>query len=200
MTQWKRVRMMTATAAAALTVSVGAPGRTEAAWGHGGWGHGGFHGHAFFGGFYGFGPYWGFGWGPWFGPYWGPYGFYGPPGGVDMGMALMAGYGAIDMNVKPKEAEVWVDGKYMAEARDLDGDPSYLWLKQGPHHVVVYKGGYRSFEEDIEVQPGFRRDLKVRLEKGDSTPPGPRPGEARPATPEETKPPNPTEKKPDDAT
>jgi hypothetical protein len=45
--------------------------------------------------------------------------------------------------------------------------------------VVVYKGGYKRFEEDIEVQPGFKRDLKIRLEKGDSTPPGPKPGEAK---------------------
>ena len=181
MTQWKRIGMMMVVVAAALVVSVGAPRRAEA------WGHGGFHGRAFFGGFYGFGPYWGFGWGPWFGPYYGPYGFYGPPGGIDLGMALMAGFGAIDMNVKPNQAEVWVDGKYMAEARDLDGYPSYLWLKQGPHHVVVYKGGYKRFEEDIEVQPGLKRDLKIRLDKGDSTPPGTKPGDTKPPT-LETKP------------
>ena len=67
---------------------------------------------------------------------------------------------------------MWVDGKFVAEARDLDGYPSYLWLPEGAHHVVVYKGGYVRFEEDIEVQRGYRKDLKVRLEKGDSEPPG----------------------------
>ncbi len=132
----------------------------------------------------GFGPGWGglgwggFGWygyGPFYDPYWayGPY--YGPPGGVDMNAAMIAGYGAVDMKVKPNKADVWVDGKYVAEARDLDGDPSYLWLSQGAHHVAVYKGGYKTFEEDVDVTRGVKRELKVRLEPGDSTPPGPGP-------------------------
>jgi hypothetical protein len=62
-----------------------------------------------------------------------------------------------------------------AEARDLDGSPGSLWLKDGPHHLVIYKGGYRSFDEDVSVRPGQKLDLKVRLEKGASPPPGTRP-------------------------
>jgi len=119
---------------------------------------------------YAYGPYLGFG------PYWGPY--YGPyaPGGFDSGMAAAAGIGAVDLNVKPGEAEVWVDGRFMAEARDLDGSPGLLWLREGEHHIVIYKGGYRTFDEEVSVAPGQRMDLKVRLEKGDSPSPGVRPG------------------------
>jgi hypothetical protein len=73
--------------------------------------------------------------------------------------------------VNPKQAEVWVDGKYVADARDLDGDPSYLWLKQGTHHIVVYKAGFRSFDEDVDVNVGMIRQLKLKLEKGESQPP-----------------------------
>lgn len=140
------------------------------------------HGHGFvgvgFGGFYGWGPYWGMGWG-WGWPYWGwpgPYS-YGYGGSPALGYAMMSGMGALDLNVKPNQAEVWVDGKYVADARDLDGDPSYLWLKQGPHHLVIYKAGFRSFEQDVEVHTALMRELKVKLEKGDSQPPvsAPRP-------------------------
>jgi len=93
---------------------------------------------------------------------------------------MMSGMGGLDVDAKPNRAEVWVDGKYVAEARDLDGDPSYLWLKQGPHHVVVYHGGDKRFEEDVDVQVGMKTDLKVRLEKGESEPPSRRPAaEAR---------------------
>ena len=130
----------------------------------------------FFGGpFYG-NPYCGFG------PYWGPcYGAYEPYGpyvsnGFDMGMAAAAGIGAVDLDVKPGAADVWVDGRFVAEAHTLDGISGLLWLKDGPHHLVIYKGGYRSFDEEISVQPGQKSDLKVRLEKGDSQPPGLRPG------------------------
>ena len=133
---------------------------------------GGFYGG--WGGLYGWGPY---AWGPYGWPAFGPY--YGYARGVDPGMAMIAGVGAIDLNVKPGEAEVWVDGKFVAEAKDLDGYPSYLWLQRGPHHLVIYRGGYQRFEEDVDVQVAMKKDLKVRLEKGDSEPPGQRPAQTR---------------------
>jgi hypothetical protein len=130
-----------------------------------------FHSRGFYGPYFGFGSYWG----PW--GYWGPYAPYAfrPEGGVDMGFAMMAGFGAIDLNVKPGAAEVWVDGRYVAEARELDGYPSFLWLKEGEHRVQIYKGGYLTFDERVDVQRGARQELKVRLEKGESQPPGVRP-------------------------
>src|SRR6185295_17409890 len=137
----------------------------------------GFRGAIVVPGFFGWPHYaYGYGW-PYcgFGSYWGP--CYGPyaQGGFNMGMAAAAGIGAIDLNVKPGEAEVWVDGRFTAEARDLDGSPSLLWLREGPHHVVIYKGGYSSFDEQVSVAPGQKMDLKVHLVKGDSPAPGARP-------------------------
>ena len=134
--------------------------------------HGGFRGGPVFvgGGFYGT-PYWGFGG---FAPYWS-----GAPGGLDPSIAALAGLGAINIDAKPNRAEVWVDGTYVAEARDLDGYPSYLWLKEGTHRVAVFKGGYAVFEQDIEVRRGLKTDLKVQLEKGTSEPPGRKPGASK---------------------
>ncbi len=159
------------------------------------YGHG--HGHVVvgvgFGGYYGWAPYWGYGWGPYWGWGWGwgpgpYYGYYGEPARGALGYAMASGLGALDMNVKPNRAEVWADGRYVADARDLDGDPSYLWLKQGTHHLVVYMSGYRSYERDVDVHVGVIRELKVVLEKGESLPPVPAPpappaarGEASPS-------------------
>jgi len=139
------------------------------------------HGHVVvgvgFGGYYGWAPYWGFGWGPYWGWGWGwgPGPYYGEPASGAIGYAMASGLGAFDMNVKPNRAEVWADGRYVADARDLDGDPSYLWLKQGTHHVVVYMSGYRSYQRDVDVHVGVIRELKVVLEKGESQPPVPAP-------------------------
>ena len=130
-----------------------------------------YSGGGFYSPWYGFAPYWGWGWG------WGAYppAYYGPPGGVDMGVAMMAGFGAVALNAKPNRADVWVDGKYVGEARDLDGYPSYLWLKEGEHRIAVHKGGFLVFDEPIAVQRGMKTEIKVRLEPGDSPPPGQKP-------------------------
>ena len=120
---------------------------------------------------WGISPYWGWGWGP--GLY--PPAYYQPEGGVSLDAAMMAGFGAIDLNVKPNRADVWVDGKYAGEARDLDGYPSYLWLAEGEHRIAVHKGGYLVFDEPIHVQRGMRTEIKLRLQPGDSPAPGPKP-------------------------
>jgi len=136
---------------------------------------GGGRGHVVVGGFYGYAPWygWGMGWGPWWG---GPWGSWGPEGGVDMGSAMIAGFGAIELDAKPNRADVWVDGKYVGEARDLDGYPSYLWLAEGPHRVAMHKGGFATCDEQIDVRRGMKTKIKVRLQPGDSAPPGPKPG------------------------
>ena len=168
----RRTRLFLAAATTLTALFISFPRAAEAR------GRIGFRGGIVVPGFYGWPRYgYGYGW-PYcgFGPYWGS--CYGPyaQANVDMGIAAAAGVGAVDLNVKPGDAEVWVDGRFTAEARDLDGSPSLLWLREGPHHVVLYKGGYRTFDEQVSVAPGQSMDLKVRLEKGDSTPPGVRPG------------------------
>ena len=94
-----------------------------------------------------------------------------------MNVAVLADLGAVELDVKPSKAGVWVDGKYVAEARELDGSPSFLWLSEGVHRVVIHREGYARFEEDIDVQRGISKELKVRLQEGESESPGLKPGE-----------------------
>ena len=99
----KRTIRLFLVAAMALTAMIAASPQTAEARGRGGFRGGfGFGFRGYYGpGFYGYG-YQSCG----FGPYWGPcYGAYGP-GGFDMGMAAAAGIGAVDLNVKPGQAEV----------------------------------------------------------------------------------------------
>jgi hypothetical protein len=166
MTHGKRIGATIVAAAAILAMGLGAPGAAQAR---------GFRGRIVIRPYVGFGfgpfwgPYWGSAWwGPW-GGYWGPDGY--PERGPSLGEAMIAGFGALDMNVKPKQAEVWVDGSYVAEAQHLDGSPTYLWLKKGEHQIQVYKGGYVTFHDKVNVRAGTLTKLKVRLEKGASSPP-----------------------------
>jgi hypothetical protein len=174
--------LMAAVVAAAIHLSLAPVDARAQGRGHGG-GHGGHGGGGVVvvgGGYYGGWPGYGFGYwgGPWgFGAWDYPTAYYQPEGGIPLGVAMMSGFGGVDLDVKPNRADVWVDGRYTGEARDFDGVPSYLWLKEGVHRLQVYKGGFRTFDEEIEVQRGMKRDLKIKLEAGDSTPPGVKPGE-----------------------
>ncbi len=124
--------------------------------------------YGFYGGFYS--PYHGF-----YGPYrYGPY--RGPEGGINPTQARLMGWGAVDVHVKPGKAEVWVDGKYVGTARDFDGHPTYLWLEQGNHRVTIYRGGFTTYDQDVEITPGEVIKLKLKLEPGESLPPQPATG------------------------
>jgi hypothetical protein len=41
--------------------------------------------------------------------------------------------------------------------------------------VQIQKGGYRLFDEEIDMQPGLKKSLRVRLEPGESEPPAAKP-------------------------
>jgi len=174
MRDWKRSRR---TVVAAVALALVALGVSRAADAHPrGRGRVVVHGGGFYGGGFYFNPWFGMGFGPYGG--WGPYypGFY-PPGGVDMNAAMMAGFGAVELNVKPNRADVWVDGRYVGEARDLDGYPTYLWLADGAHRLAVHKGGFLVFDEEIDVRRGMKTEIKLKLQPGDSPPPGTKPAE-----------------------
>jgi len=162
----KRVAITVSVVAVVVAALALAPSEAQARGHHGG-------GRVFVGGFYGFNPYFGMGWG--YGPYspywgWGPYNAaygYGASR-VDTNAAMIAGVGGLDMKVKPNQAEVWVDGKYITESKNLDGSPSFLWMKEGTHQVQIRKGGYATFETQVDVQRGILKEFKLHLKPGDS--------------------------------
>ncbi len=118
--------------------------------------------------------------GPWGEPWSGYWAGYRPADRLDtLAVAKMTGWGALELHVKPNRADVWVDGEYVGEARDLDGSPSYLWLEKGPHRLAIHKGGYQTFTEDVNVERGVMKALKLRLEPGNSAPPGPKPSDPK---------------------
>ena len=121
--------------------------------------------------------------------HYGPYGYYypgyyggyyygyngprvAPEGGLNPQIARLNGWGALDLDVKPRKAEVWVDGQFVANARDLDGYPTYLWLDEGRHVVTFYKGGFQTWESVFDVTAGQVTKVEVRMVEGPSEPPG----------------------------
>ena len=78
--------------------------------------------------------------------------------------------GALDLNVRPKNAEVYVDGKYVGTVGEYDGWPRYLWLEEGSYELILFKEGYETVVRDVSVRPDRVINLKLRLHEGPSTP------------------------------
>jgi hypothetical protein len=96
-------------------------------------------------------------------PFWWdyPYGYgygYGYPYGYGYGYGSRyyraAGYGAVKLKVKPKEAEVYVDGYYVGQVSDFDGIFDRLDLEPGPHRIEVRAVGFQPLVFEVRAEPG----------------------------------------------
>lgn len=98
---------------------------------------------------YGFGS-WGLGFYMW-DPYWygGGYGYpyaygYGYPGRYD-------DTGSVRTIVKPKDAQVFVDGYYVGVVDEFDGAFQRLRLDTGPHRIEIRKDGFETMRFDVRI-------------------------------------------------
>lgn len=138
---------------------------------------GGFVVRGHIGGYWG-APYWGgFWWDPlWAGPYWGyPYYHYWGGGYYDNSAELR-------IEVKPKEAQVYVDGYYAGIVDDFNGVFQRLHVRPGNHELALYLSGYRTVTQDLHL--GVGQDLKIKF---NMVPLGP--GEPNQPPPQPTAPP-----------
>lgn len=137
-------------------------------------GGGYWHGGGYWGGYWG--PYWGWGgywWDPlWYGPYWGyPYYRYWDRGYYDNSAELR-------LEVKPKEAQVYVDGYYAGIVDDFNGVFQRLHIRPGRHELTLYMPGYRSVRQNLYLSVGQDSKIKfnmVPLGPGEPNEPPPQP-------------------------
>lgn len=119
----------------------------------------------FFAGWYGSGWY-GYGWPGWYGygygrPGWYPYGFYGQH------YPYRYRYddtGSARIEVKPREAQVFVDGYFVGTVDDFDGWLQRLHVPYGEHEIQIYMPGYRTLREKVLFRPGATIKINGTLE------------------------------------
>lgn len=123
------------------------------------WGHYDYVRLGLFFGFHGYYPYDRF------------YGYHGAPVLVvlDDGDPYQENVGALDLNVRPKDTEVYLNGHPIGEAGDFDGYPQLLWLEEGEYELIFYKEGYETQRRIYEVRTGLQINVKLHLEHGVST-------------------------------
>ena len=79
--------------------------------------------------------------------------------------------GAIDLDIKPSKADVYVDGEYVGRARKFDGFPGFLWLSEGSHQLVFHYEGKETIARNVRVGYGPVRRLKLTLADGKTVAP-----------------------------
>lgn len=123
------------------------------------WGFGG----ASFGSYYGsaYGPYVFYDpYSPWYGRYGshrrhGTYSAYGyPPYGYGYPSSVYAypADGELRLKIKPRDAQVFVDGYFVGIVDDFDGAFQRLHLPSGPHRIEVRAPGYEALTFDVQIR------------------------------------------------
>jgi len=118
-----------------------------------------------FGGYYS--PWWyGYGDPYWYGSPWSPsyYAFGGGPVAA-VPAPEPAGEGALRIRVKPREALVYVDGRYVGHVDDFDGLLQKLHLPAGAHHVEVREDGYSPLAFDVTIEADQTTTYRGALER-----------------------------------
>lgn len=78
---------------------------------------------------------------------------------------LIAGrpHGVIDMNVKPKTTEVFVNGKLRGQVDDFDGRPGKLNLPPGNHKIMLRTPDGETYKRKVRIVAGHEINLKLDL-------------------------------------
>ncbi len=99
----------------------------------------------------GYGSSYGYGYNPY------RYGYYGNIYGNPYaygGYADVYYTGSLRLKVKPRFAEVLVDGYYVGLVNDYDGIFQRLRLEEGPHHIEIHEPGFEPLAFDVLILPG----------------------------------------------
>jgi hypothetical protein len=73
-------------------------------------------------------------------------------------------YGGVSFDIRPFDADVFVDGEFVGRTGDFTPGTAPLTLTPGGHHIAIQRDGYRSMEWDLTIQPGqvvpYRGDMR----------------------------------------
>lgn len=139
----------------------------------------------YFGGFYGYGPFYRPFYSPFYSPFYGafydPF-WYGYPYQYP-GYYYARSWASARIEVKPRDAQVFVDGYFVGVVDKFDGVFQRLDLPAGEHEISVYLPGYRTYRQKTLFRPGESYHFKAILEPlqaGAASEPAPQPSAGSP--------------------
>ena len=73
---------------------------------------------------------------------------------------------SLRLDIQPRRAAVFLDGRYVGHVDEFDGKSSPLLMSAGIHRVKIELPGYQVFETEVNLLPNQKSELKTELVKG----------------------------------
>ncbi len=73
----------------------------------------------------------------------------------------------VKTDLRPKDASLFLDGRFVGRARFFNGKKGFLYLEPGEYRLEAAAKGYRTDVFLIRARPNCRFDVKHRMIKGD---------------------------------
>ena len=70
----------------------------------------------------------------------------------------------VRLDIKPKQAAVYVDGYFAGQVDDFDGVFQRLHVTPGQHELIVYLAGYHSLHEQLYLSANATRKISAKME------------------------------------
>jgi PEGA domain-containing protein len=105
---------------------------------------------------------------PWYGGYYPSYGGgYGGGGGYSQSSGYAVGNddGALRLKIKPRDAEVYVDGYYVGVVDEFDGMFQRLHIEPGAHRVEVRAAGFEPLVFEVKISPEHTTTYQGEMKK-----------------------------------
>ncbi len=106
--------------------------------------------------------------GPWGFYYWDPYmwegDYYPGPAYGNQGYNYSDQTGSLKLKVKPRTAQVYLDGYLVGLVDDFDGIFQHLKAPAGGHRLEIRQDGYKPLVENVMVQPDATTTVRGTLE------------------------------------
>ena len=99
-------------------------------------------------------------------PFWyGSYGSYGGYGGYQgsTGRYSYGETGSLRLKIKPRDAQVFVDGYFVGNVDSFDGVFQRLTIEAGAHKIEIRAPGYETLQFDALITPGETVTYKGEL-------------------------------------
>ena len=87
----------------------------------------------------------------------------GPP--QSAGMPQGPDLAVVSIQVRPKNARVYLDDRFVGRARYLDGTPGYLYLEPGAYRLELRFDGYRTVVVELDATAGCKFAVKHYMER-----------------------------------